>query len=107
MVESKLLDIWKGKNTQHDLTGLLRQSIYRRLGGYEDTNDAPRLCVDPTMRQVMGERAKDNSAASTSQMGRFETQILTQPNNLRILMSLPGKRGDQIRLRRPVAKLTL
>jgi len=43
MVESKLVDIRKGKNTQHELIGSLRQSIYSRLGGYEDTNDAERL----------------------------------------------------------------
>jgi len=42
-MESKLLDIRKGKNTQHELVGLLRQSIYSRSGGYEDTNDAERF----------------------------------------------------------------
>ena len=47
---------------------LLRQSVYSRLAGYDDTNDAERLCVDPAMRQVVGERAKDRTAASTSQI---------------------------------------
>ena len=28
-----------GKNIQHQVSGLLRQSIYARLAGYEDTND--------------------------------------------------------------------
>ena len=55
MVESKLVDMRKGKNTQHELIGLLRQSIYSRLGGYEDTNDAQRLSVDPAMRHVVGQ----------------------------------------------------
>jgi hypothetical protein len=41
-------------NTQHSLVALLRQSIFSRLAGYEDTNDAERLGVDPTMRQVGG-----------------------------------------------------
>jgi hypothetical protein len=43
--------------------------------GYEDTNHAERLAIDPAMRQVVGGRATDHQAASTSQMGRFETRF--------------------------------
>jgi len=103
----KLCDQRIGKNTQHRLTALLRQSIYGRLAGYEDTNDADRLCVDPAMRQVVGGRAKNHTAASTSQMGRFETEILTQSGNLKVLMSLPGQWVDQVRRRKALAKLIL
>jgi len=71
MIESEFSDNRKGKNTQHNITALLRQSIYSRLAGYEDTNDAERLSVDPAMRQVVGGRAKERTAASTSLMGRF------------------------------------
>ena len=45
-----------GRNVQHRLVGLLRQSVYSRLAGYEDTNDAERLADDPTMRVVVGDR---------------------------------------------------
>jgi hypothetical protein len=32
----------------------LRQSLFSRLAGYEDLNDAQRLRVDPAMRAVVG-----------------------------------------------------
>ena len=67
-----------GKNGRHRLSGLLRQSVFGRLAGYEDVNDAERLCRDPAMRWVVGDRAITGSAASASQMGRFETKWLSQ-----------------------------
>jgi hypothetical protein len=30
--------------------GLLRQSVFGRLAGYAEANDAERLCHDPAMR---------------------------------------------------------
>ena len=64
---SGLHDTRTGQNTQHSLLALLRQSIYSRLAGYEDVNDAQRLCLDPAMRTIVGGRAKDTQAASTSE----------------------------------------
>jgi hypothetical protein len=71
-----------GQNTQHSLLALLRQSLYSRLAGYEDVNDAERLCLDPALRTVVGGRAKDTKAASTSEMARFETETLSDPVKL-------------------------
>lgn len=51
---AEMLDLRTGRNIPHGMAALLRQSIYSRLAGYEDVNDADRLGVDPVMRQVVG-----------------------------------------------------
>lgn len=102
-----LEDFRTGKNTQHSLLGMLRQSVYGRLAGYENVNDADRLRHDPAIRTIVGERAGDKSAASTSEMGRFETEILSQKKNVRSLMTLPGKLVDRAQEHRPLKSLTL
>jgi hypothetical protein len=80
-----------GKNGRHRLAGLLRQSVFGRLAGYEDVNDAERLCRDPAIRWVVDDRAIAGSAASASQMGRFETNRLCRSENLATLVDLPGQ----------------
>ena len=67
---------------QHPLLPLLRQSVYSRLAGYEDTNDAERLAQDPAMRVIVGWQGTDKQAASTNTMSRFETEVLTEEENL-------------------------
>ena len=72
-----------GRNIRHHLVPLLRQSIYSRLAGYDDTNDAERLSQDPAMRVVVGWQGSDRNAASTNTVSRFETETLTQQDNLK------------------------
>ncbi len=70
-----------GRNVQHQLVALVRQSVYSRLAGYEDTNDAERLAQDPAMRVIVGRRGLERQAASTNTMSRFETEVLTRKHN--------------------------
>jgi hypothetical protein len=57
----KLADARNGQNGRHRLTGLLRPSVFGRLAGCEDVNDAERLCRDPAMRS--GPATGNNPAA--------------------------------------------
>ena len=83
-----LWDTRGGRNVQHELVPLLRQSVYSRLAGYEDTNDAERLARDPAMQAVVGRRALEKEAASTNTLSRFETEVLATEENLRGLRRL-------------------
>src|SRR5216684_4086021 len=103
----RLAEARTGKNRQHLLVGLLRQSVFGRLAGYEDVNDAERLCHDPAMRWVVGDRAITGCAASASQMGRFETTWLCRPENLAALADLPGQWIDRVHRRRPPKSIVL
>ena len=57
MAGEMLADARTGKNGRHALVGLLRQSVFGRLAGYEDVNDAERLRHDPAMRWIVGGKA--------------------------------------------------
>src|ERR1700693_5118555 len=56
LIEQHLTDSRRGKNTQFPFADLLRQSVYSRLAGYEDVNDAERLSQDPTLRLIGSEK---------------------------------------------------
>ena len=103
----RLADARTGKNGRHRLAGLLRQSVFGRLAGYEDVNDAERLCRDPAMRWVVGDRAIAGFAASASQMGRFETRWLSRAENLAALADLPGQWIDKVHQRRAPKMIVL
>lgn len=81
MASRYLTDTRTGKNLQHHLVPLLRQSVYSRLAGYPDTNDHDRLAHDPALRVVVSRRASNGKAAARSAMGRFETELLTTKEN--------------------------
>jgi hypothetical protein len=82
LISDNLTDARHGKNTQLPLPDLLRQSIYSRLAGYEDLNDAERLSQDPTFRLIGSERIWDRGVALPSRLHWFETEVLTQDRNL-------------------------
>ena len=50
MADEVLTELRTGWNVQHSMRALLRQSVYSRLAGYDDLNDAERLAIDPVMR---------------------------------------------------------
>src|SRR5262249_51847695 len=94
-------DARTAKNGRHALVGLLRQSVFGRLAGYEDVNDAERLRHDPAMRWIAGGKAVVRRAASPSQIGRFETQWLATDENLSALADWSGQWIDLVHGRRP------
>ena len=102
-----LADPRTGRNGRHALAGLFRQSVFGRLAGYEDVNDADRLRHDPAMRWVVGVKATSGAAASPSQIGRFETQWLAADKNLLALADLSGQWIDRVHARRPPRGIVL
>jgi hypothetical protein len=98
---SILTEARHGKNIRHLIEGLFRQSVFGRLAGYEDVNDAERLSLDPAMRAIVDARGLDRAAASTSEMGRFETEWLASGQNFGALVDLPGVWIDRVHARRP------
>jgi len=82
LIAQNIMDDRRGKNTQLPLPDLLRQSIYSRLAGYEDVNDAERLSQDPTFRLIGSEKIWVRGAALPSRLHWFETEVLSQDENL-------------------------
>ena len=96
-----------GKNGRHGMVGQFRQSLFGRLGGYDDVNDADRLGRDPAMRWIIGGHAVTKQAASTSQMGRFETEVLATDANIEALADMNGVWIDKVHDRHPPTKIIL
>ena len=88
LIAEHLSDSRQGLNTQFGLVDLLRQSVYSRLAGYEDLNDAVRVSADPTFRLIGSPKRWDRGAALTSTLHWFETDLLTRGENLLGLMAV-------------------
>ncbi len=69
-------------------------------------NDADRLVRDPAVRWIVGGRAIESQATSTSQKGRFETEFLAPGENLATLTDLLGACIDKVYDRR-LAKMII
>jgi hypothetical protein len=77
----KLFINCRAKNTRLPFADLLRQSVYSRLVGYEDVNDAERLSQDPTFRLIGSEKIWDRGAALTSRLQTFKAEMLAEAEN--------------------------
>jgi hypothetical protein len=81
LIAQHLTDSRHGQNTQLPLADLLRQSVYSRIAGYKDVNDAERLSQDPMFRLIGSEKIWDRGAALTSRLQTFETEMLAEEEN--------------------------
>ena len=88
LIDEHLSDPRQGLNKKFPLADLLRQSVYSRLAGYEDLNDAVRVSADPTFRLIGSKRNWDRGGALTSRLQSFETEMLASEENLLGLMAV-------------------
>ena len=88
LIEEHLSDSRQGLNKKFPLADLLRQSVYSRLAGYEDLNDAVQVSADPTFRLIGSQKNWDRGGALTSRRQTFEAELLASEENLVGLMAL-------------------
>src|SRR5947207_14303696 len=100
VIERHLTDPRTGRNAQFPLRDLLRQSVYSRLAGYEDTNDAERLAEDPTFRMLASRERREMSVALTSTLHWLEKEVLTEERNYQGLARLNTDLTQQDQARR-------
>src|SRR5947207_6741990 len=107
LIARHLTDPRIGHNRQFPLPDLFRQSIYSRLAGYEDTNDAERLAEDPTFRMLASRERRETSVALTSTLHWFETEVLTEEDNYQGLARLNTDVAQREAKRRPLRRVIL
>lgn len=83
-----LADSRTGRNNLHTMAAQFRQAVFGRLAGHADVDGADRLARHPTMRRTVSGRAVTNEAASTSQVRRLATELLTGKDDLAALADL-------------------
>jgi hypothetical protein len=83
-----LKDSRTGRNVQHLLAPLLRQPVYSRLAGFEDTNDAERLVQDPAMEG--GDKVEWHRGELLPRVGFIATTMSARPEG----EIAPQDRGD-------------
>src|SRR5438309_8987242 len=107
LIEQHLTDPRTGHNRQFPLPDLFRQSIYSRLAGYEDINDAERLAEDPTFRMLASRERRETSVALTSTLHWFETEVLAEERNYEGLGRLNASLIEHAATRSPTRRVTL
>ena len=107
LISEHLSDSRQGWNTQFSLADLLRQSVYSRLAGYEDLNDAVRVSADPTFRLIGSPQRWDRGGALTSTLHWFETELLTHEENLAGLRAVNRAVLAQAELATPADRIVL
>ena len=107
LISKHLSDSRQGLNTQFSLADLLRQSVYSRLAGYEDLNDAVRVSADPTFRLIGSPKRWDRGAALTSTLHWFETELLTREENLLGLMAMNREVVAQVEMPTRAGRIVL
>jgi len=107
LIERHLTDPRTGRNLQFPLPDLFRQSVYSRLAGYEDTNDAERLAEDPTFRMLASRERREMSVALTSTLHWFETEVLAEGRNSQALARLNADLLEHEATLPPTRRVTL
>ncbi len=93
VMAENIFDDWRtGENTQHTLTASLRQSVFSRLAGYEDTNDAERLVRARQARGLSQKEVANILQIDPSTLSRWElsTREPQGPYLLRVSRFLVG-----------------
>src|SRR5438093_7378435 len=107
LIERHLVDPRTGRNRPFPLPDLFRQSIYSRLAGYEDTNDAERLAEDPTFRMLASRDRREASIALTSTLHWFQTEVLAEERNYQGLVRLNTELVQHGMVRRSTEGVTI